>query len=287
MRFTDAAGVARDLVGVLGGLEIVDEGAGGVLPHERTTPKASTDRLDLTRATTANLSPVWGLSLAAGLTKAAGRAGRARGLGVRRRRRARRRAGRRSGPHRRHPRARRSGRRADRRRPPPLRHQPHLPRRGARRHRAPRHRSRADARLRRRAGRRAAEHRGDPPPLRGRDVRRPARRTWPRSFELAPADPPSAATLAAMEAARPPRARGAGRIGGVADPPPRRLRRASVRSTARGSSTPSTAVRPRSATSTASSEAVDAVALGRGRGGGADPPGRASPRSSGRRVRDC
>jgi uncharacterized protein (DUF1015 family) len=68
MRFTDAAGVARDLVGVLGGLELVDEGAGGVLPHERTTPKASTDRLDLTRATNANLSPVWGLSLAGGLT---------------------------------------------------------------------------------------------------------------------------------------------------------------------------------------------------------------------------
>ena len=55
-------------MGVLGGLEVVDEGAGGVLPHERTTPKASTDRLDLTRATAANLSPVWGLSLAGGLT---------------------------------------------------------------------------------------------------------------------------------------------------------------------------------------------------------------------------
>jgi uncharacterized protein (DUF1015 family) len=68
MRFTDAAGTARDLVGVLGGLEVVDEGAGGVLPHERTTPKASTDRLDLTRATDTNLSPVWGLSLAGGLT---------------------------------------------------------------------------------------------------------------------------------------------------------------------------------------------------------------------------
>ena len=68
MRFTDAAGTRRDLVGVLGGLEVVDEGAGGVLPHERTTPKASTDRLDLTRATDANLSPVWGLSLASGLT---------------------------------------------------------------------------------------------------------------------------------------------------------------------------------------------------------------------------
>ncbi|MFC7624967.1 DUF1015 family protein [Microlunatus sp. GCM10028923] len=68
LRFTDAAGVPRDLAGVIGGLEVVDEGAGGVLPHERTTPKASTDRLDLTRATRANLSPVWGLALASGLT---------------------------------------------------------------------------------------------------------------------------------------------------------------------------------------------------------------------------
>lgn len=68
VRFADAAGVPRDLAGVIGGLEVVDEGAGGVLPHERTTPKASTDRLDLTRATRTNLSPVWGLSLAAGLT---------------------------------------------------------------------------------------------------------------------------------------------------------------------------------------------------------------------------
>ena len=69
MRFTDEAGRARQLVGVLGALEVVDEGAGGVLPHERVTPKASTDRLDLTRATRANLSPVWGLSLASGLTE--------------------------------------------------------------------------------------------------------------------------------------------------------------------------------------------------------------------------
>ncbi len=67
--FTDESGRPRDLVGVVGALEVVDEGAGGVLPHERTTPKASTDRLDLTRATEANLSPVWGLSLARGLTE--------------------------------------------------------------------------------------------------------------------------------------------------------------------------------------------------------------------------
>jgi uncharacterized protein (DUF1015 family) len=68
MRFADDTGRAREIVGVIGALEVVDEGAGGVLPHERTTPKASTDRLDLTRATEANLSPVWALSLAGGLT---------------------------------------------------------------------------------------------------------------------------------------------------------------------------------------------------------------------------
>ncbi len=68
MAFVDASGAQREISGVLGGLEVVDAGAGGVLPHERTTPKASTDRLDLTRATKANLSPVWGLSLSKGLT---------------------------------------------------------------------------------------------------------------------------------------------------------------------------------------------------------------------------
>jgi uncharacterized protein (DUF1015 family) len=70
MRFTDATGVEREISGVLGGLEVVDADAGGVLPHERVTPKASTDRLDLTRATRTNMSPVWGLSLASGLTAA-------------------------------------------------------------------------------------------------------------------------------------------------------------------------------------------------------------------------
>jgi len=68
MTFTDASGRDRRIVGVLGALEVVDEGAGHVLPHERVTPKASTDRLDLTRATQANMSPIWGLSLASDLT---------------------------------------------------------------------------------------------------------------------------------------------------------------------------------------------------------------------------
>ena len=68
MRFRDASGAQRNTVGVIGALEVMDEGAGGVLPHERTTTKAKTDRLDLTRATRTNLSPVWGLSLREQLT---------------------------------------------------------------------------------------------------------------------------------------------------------------------------------------------------------------------------
>jgi uncharacterized protein (DUF1015 family) len=68
MTFTDEAGRERITVGVLGALEVVEPEAGDLLPHERTTPKARTDRLDLTRATAANLSPVWGLSMASGLS---------------------------------------------------------------------------------------------------------------------------------------------------------------------------------------------------------------------------
>ena len=82
LSFTDAAGEARQISGILGGLEVVDAGAGGVLPHERTTPKASTDRLRLTRATEANLSPIWGLSLARGLTELLQKPGELVGLVV-------------------------------------------------------------------------------------------------------------------------------------------------------------------------------------------------------------
>ena len=69
MSFTDDRGRRRRTVGVIGALEVVDEGSPGVRAHERTTPKAKTDRLDLTRATRANLSPVWGLSLCGGLSE--------------------------------------------------------------------------------------------------------------------------------------------------------------------------------------------------------------------------
>ena len=62
-------GVVRGTTGVIGALELSRPGEGGILPHELTTPKAKSDRLDLLRATVANLSPVWGLSPAGGLTE--------------------------------------------------------------------------------------------------------------------------------------------------------------------------------------------------------------------------
>ena len=56
----------RASTGVIGALFVGDD----VLPHEQTMPKARSDRLDLLRSTTANLSPIWGLSLGSGLTAA-------------------------------------------------------------------------------------------------------------------------------------------------------------------------------------------------------------------------
>jgi uncharacterized protein (DUF1015 family) len=69
MSFADEAGHDHRTLGVIGALGLEPPGTGDVLPHERTTPKAKSDRLDLLRATEANLSPVWGLSLAGGLSK--------------------------------------------------------------------------------------------------------------------------------------------------------------------------------------------------------------------------
>lgn len=54
--------------GVIGALGCEPPG-GDVLPHEQTIPKDTTDRLDLLRACRANLSPIWGLSLAEGLSR--------------------------------------------------------------------------------------------------------------------------------------------------------------------------------------------------------------------------
>ena len=65
MTFRDEAGQPRAITGFVGALEVLPlDVTGDVLPHEQTTPKDKSDRLDLTRATDANLSPVWGLSLA-------------------------------------------------------------------------------------------------------------------------------------------------------------------------------------------------------------------------------
>ncbi|HMJ78026.1 MAG TPA: DUF1015 domain-containing protein [Iamia sp.] len=68
MTFTDDHGRPARTLGVIGALELSRPEEGKILPHEHTTKKAKTDRLDLLRATCANLSPVWMLSLAAGLT---------------------------------------------------------------------------------------------------------------------------------------------------------------------------------------------------------------------------
>lgn len=68
MGFFDEGGRPHQTTGVIGALALSRPGEGGILPHEHTTPKAKSDRLDLLRATHANLSPIWGLSPVEGLT---------------------------------------------------------------------------------------------------------------------------------------------------------------------------------------------------------------------------
>jgi uncharacterized protein (DUF1015 family) len=67
MASTDEAGIERHTTGVIGALELSPPGT-DILPHEHTTKKAKSDRLDLLRACRANTSAIWGLSLAKGLT---------------------------------------------------------------------------------------------------------------------------------------------------------------------------------------------------------------------------
>ena len=64
----DENGIVRHTTGVIGAMELTRPGEGDILPHEFTTPKAKSDRLDLLRSTRSNLSAVWGLSPAKGLT---------------------------------------------------------------------------------------------------------------------------------------------------------------------------------------------------------------------------
>jgi uncharacterized protein (DUF1015 family) len=67
MSYVDDSGVDRHTTGVIGALDLSPPGH-DILPHEHTTPKARSDRLDLLRACRSNLSAIWGLSLAKGLT---------------------------------------------------------------------------------------------------------------------------------------------------------------------------------------------------------------------------
>jgi uncharacterized protein (DUF1015 family) len=68
MTTTDDRGRPVATLGVLGALELSRPDEGQILPHEHTTPKAKSDRLDLLRGTRTNLSAIWGLSLTRGLT---------------------------------------------------------------------------------------------------------------------------------------------------------------------------------------------------------------------------
>ena len=68
MGYHDAGGRPRQTSGVIGALELSVPGEGDVLPHERTMSKPKDDRLNLLRSCRANLSPIWVLSLADGLS---------------------------------------------------------------------------------------------------------------------------------------------------------------------------------------------------------------------------
>jgi uncharacterized protein (DUF1015 family) len=65
-RMTSPGG--RTTNGVIGALGLDADSTAETFPHEETLPKARSDRLDLLRATRADLSPIWGLSLSEGLT---------------------------------------------------------------------------------------------------------------------------------------------------------------------------------------------------------------------------
>lgn len=69
MEAIDGDGYRRTTTGVIGALTLSRPGEGDILPHEFTTPKAKSDRLDLLRSTSTNLSPVWGLSPSLSLTE--------------------------------------------------------------------------------------------------------------------------------------------------------------------------------------------------------------------------
>src|SRR5579875_3715155 len=66
MTYRTPGGPQRETVGVIGALPLQPPGR-EILPHEQTTPKDKTDRLELIRATRANTSPIWCLCSEPGL----------------------------------------------------------------------------------------------------------------------------------------------------------------------------------------------------------------------------
>jgi uncharacterized protein (DUF1015 family) len=68
MRYRDPHGQPRHTHGVIGALTLPERDATDVLPHERTLPKAKSDRLSLLSAMRVNVDPIWCLALRAGLT---------------------------------------------------------------------------------------------------------------------------------------------------------------------------------------------------------------------------
>ncbi len=71
MEYRVVDGSPRHTLGVIGALGLAEFSEGTIIPHEQTLPKAKTDRLNLIRATRANLEPIWGLTLAHGFTELA------------------------------------------------------------------------------------------------------------------------------------------------------------------------------------------------------------------------
>lgn len=71
MSYVRANGEPRHTLGVMGALVLEPPGH-GILPHENTTPKAKSDRLELIRATHANISPIWCLCSEKGLADTLG-----------------------------------------------------------------------------------------------------------------------------------------------------------------------------------------------------------------------
>jgi uncharacterized protein (DUF1015 family) len=69
MEYHDRHGDLRHTRGVIGAMTLPEPGDDSVLPHERTLPKAKSDRLSLLRATRLNADPIWALSLGSGLTE--------------------------------------------------------------------------------------------------------------------------------------------------------------------------------------------------------------------------